>query len=69
LRRATVDDLAAVVALQHAAYAKNRAILGVEPVPLLADYGQIFAGMRSGSQSMTAASTECSSSNCALTTS
>jgi GNAT superfamily N-acetyltransferase len=44
LRRATVDDLAAVVALQHAAYAKNRAILGVEPVPLLADYGQIFRG-------------------------
>jgi ribosomal protein S18 acetylase RimI-like enzyme len=31
-----------VVALQRAAYAKNRAILGVEPLPLLADYGKIF---------------------------
>ena len=44
LRRATHDDLSAVVALQRAAYAKNRAILGVEPLPLLADYEQAFAG-------------------------
>lgn len=43
LRRATLDDLPAVVALQRAAYAKNRAILGIEPLPLLADYGQVFA--------------------------
>jgi GNAT superfamily N-acetyltransferase len=43
LRRATVDDLPAVVALKQAAYAKNRVILGVEPLPLLADYGQVFA--------------------------
>ena len=43
LRRATPDDLAAVTALQRAAYAKNRAILGVEPLPLLADYSQVFA--------------------------
>jgi N-acetylglutamate synthase-like GNAT family acetyltransferase len=43
LRRATQDDLPAVVALQRAAYAKNRTLLGVEPLPLLADYGQIFA--------------------------
>lgn len=43
LRRATIADLAAVTALQRAAYAKNRAILGVEPLPLLADYEQIFA--------------------------
>jgi GNAT superfamily N-acetyltransferase len=43
LRRATVADLPAVTALQRAAYAKNRAILGVEPLPLLADYDQVFA--------------------------
>ena len=42
LRRATVGDLAAVVALQRAAYAKNRRLLGVEPLPLLADYQAIF---------------------------
>jgi ribosomal protein S18 acetylase RimI-like enzyme len=44
LRRATIADLSAVVALQRAAYAKNRPLLGVEPLPLLADYQQIFAG-------------------------
>ena len=43
LRRATRDDLPAVTALQRAAYAKNRAILGVEPLPLLADYQKIFS--------------------------
>src|SRR5947208_3687667 len=43
MRRATTDDLPAVVALQRAAYAKNRVILGVEPLPLLADYAEIFA--------------------------
>jgi ribosomal protein S18 acetylase RimI-like enzyme len=43
LRRATIDDLPAVVALQRAAYAQNRAQLGVEPLPLLADYREIFA--------------------------
>jgi ribosomal protein S18 acetylase RimI-like enzyme len=43
LRRATRDDLPAVTALQRAAYAKNRSILGVEPLPLLADYGQVFS--------------------------
>src|SRR2546421_4056841 len=42
LRRATRDDLPAVMALQRAAYAKNRAILGVEPLPLLADYEEVF---------------------------
>jgi len=42
LRRATPDDLAGVVVLQRAAYAKNRELLGVEPLPLLADYAQIF---------------------------
>jgi len=43
LRRATSADLDAVVALQRAAYAKNRPLLGVEPLPLLADYRQVFA--------------------------
>jgi ribosomal protein S18 acetylase RimI-like enzyme len=43
LRRATLADRDAVVALQHAAYAKNRALLGVEPLPLLADYDEVFA--------------------------
>ena len=43
LRRATIADLPAVTALQQAAYAKNRALLGVEPLPLLADYAQVFS--------------------------
>jgi ribosomal protein S18 acetylase RimI-like enzyme len=43
LRRATIDDLAAVTALQQAAYAKNRALLGVEPLPLTANYGEVFS--------------------------
>ena len=43
LRRGTLDDLPAVTALQRAAYAKNRPLLGVEPLPLLADYAQVFA--------------------------
>ena len=43
LRRATIADLPAVTALQQAAYAKNRPLLGVEPLPLLANYAQVFA--------------------------
>jgi len=43
LRRATDADLAAIVALQHAAYDGNRALLGVEPLPLTADYAQVFS--------------------------
>ena len=43
MRRATVADLSAVVALQRAAYAKNRPLLGLEPLPLKADYAQVFA--------------------------
>jgi len=43
LRRATRDDLPAVTALQRAAYAKNRVLLGVEPLPLKADYEQVFS--------------------------
>jgi ribosomal protein S18 acetylase RimI-like enzyme len=43
LRRGAIGDLSAVTAVQQAAYAHNRAILGVEPLPLLADYREIFA--------------------------
>lgn len=43
LRHATIGDLRAVTALQQAAYAKNRTILGVEPLPLMADYEQVFS--------------------------
>ena len=42
LRRAKSSDLGAVVALQRAAYARNREILGVEPMPLQADYAEIM---------------------------
>lgn len=42
LRRATRGDLVAVVAVQRAAYARNRELLGVEPMPLMADYEAIF---------------------------
>jgi ribosomal protein S18 acetylase RimI-like enzyme len=41
LRRAGAADVAAVNALQHAAYARNRTILGVEPLPLTVDYATI----------------------------
>jgi len=43
LRRAGPQDLAALVALQHAAYARNRELLGVEPIPLMADYRVVLA--------------------------
>jgi RimJ/RimL family protein N-acetyltransferase len=43
LRRANAGDRDAVVAFQRAAYAKNRTLLGVEPLPLLADYNKIIA--------------------------
>jgi GNAT superfamily N-acetyltransferase len=43
LRRATAADIAAVTTLQHRAYAKNRVTLGVEPLPLMADYADVFA--------------------------
>lgn len=42
LRRAVPDDLAAIEQVQRAAYARNRDILGVEPLPLLADYRDIL---------------------------
>jgi ribosomal protein S18 acetylase RimI-like enzyme len=43
LRRATAADVEAVTALQRAAYAANREILGVEPLPLRADYAEVVA--------------------------
>jgi len=43
LRRADAADIAAVTALQRAAYAGNRVVLGVEPLPLMAQYADVFA--------------------------
>ena len=43
IRLAAANDHAAVLALQHAAYARNRMLLNAEPLPLLADYDAIFA--------------------------
>jgi ribosomal protein S18 acetylase RimI-like enzyme len=43
LRRAGAADIVAVNALQHAAYARNRTILGLEPLPLTVDYATIVA--------------------------
>jgi len=43
LRRAGPQDFTALVALQHTAYARNRELLGVEPLPLLADYRVVLA--------------------------
>lgn len=45
LRRAVTGDLPAIKSLQRATYAANREILGVEPLPLLADYAHILASM------------------------
>jgi ribosomal protein S18 acetylase RimI-like enzyme len=42
LRPADIADLQGLAALQQAAYAPNAAILGVEPLPLRADYGAIL---------------------------
>jgi len=42
LVRADPRDQPAIEDLQFAAYAANREVLGVEPVPLLADYGHIM---------------------------
>jgi ribosomal protein S18 acetylase RimI-like enzyme len=44
-RRANEADRPAVEALQRAAYARNRALLGLEPLPLQAEYGEIFRTM------------------------
>jgi GNAT superfamily N-acetyltransferase len=42
LRRAHADEAAKIAAFQRAAYDRNRAILGVEPIPLKADYAKIL---------------------------
>jgi ribosomal protein S18 acetylase RimI-like enzyme len=42
LRLAGPRDLAALGEFQRAAYAPNRAILGLEPLPLLFDYDQVL---------------------------
>lgn len=42
LHRATSEDYDRLVALQRAAYARNRALLGVEPIPLKADYRAVL---------------------------
>jgi ribosomal protein S18 acetylase RimI-like enzyme len=44
-RRATMVDVPAIVDLQQAAYARNRRLLGVEPLPLQADYEDILHKM------------------------
>jgi ribosomal protein S18 acetylase RimI-like enzyme len=43
LRRATAADVLQLIALQQAAYAKNREILGVEPLPLRANYAELVS--------------------------
>lgn len=45
LRLATLADIPKVVALQQSAYARNRELLGVEPLPLMADYNDIARRM------------------------
>ena len=43
-RRAGPEDVPALEALQHVAYAANRSLLGVEPLPLRADYSGMVGG-------------------------
>lgn len=43
MRRAASADVVALRALQQAAFAWNRSVLGVEPLPLQADYADIVA--------------------------
>ncbi|MHB2165398.1 GNAT family N-acetyltransferase [Alsobacter sp. R-9] len=45
LRRATAEDFSGLERLQHGAYAANRTILGVVPIPLQADYRTILETM------------------------
>jgi ribosomal protein S18 acetylase RimI-like enzyme len=42
LRQARPDEAEKIAAFQRAAYQRNRAILGVEPMPLKADYAKIL---------------------------
>lgn len=45
LTRARSSDSAELISLQRAAYARNRELLGVEPLPLLADYATVMRDM------------------------
>jgi ribosomal protein S18 acetylase RimI-like enzyme len=42
LRRAHADEAGKIATFQRAAYQRNRVILGVEPIPLKADYAEIL---------------------------
>ena len=42
LTRATGEDRDRVIEIQFAAYAKNRKLLGLEPLPLQVDYDEVF---------------------------
>ena len=44
LRRAGPEDDDALMALQRRAYARNRDLLGLEPLPLLVDYHAVLSG-------------------------
>ncbi len=44
-RQATPEDIPAIEALQHAAYERNRRLLGVEPLPLKANYTELLDKM------------------------
>lgn len=43
MRRASRDDFDVVVSHMHAAFAPNALIMGAEPLPMRADYREIFA--------------------------
>ena len=43
LRRASTDDIPAIVALTEAAYLPNESIIGVPSLPRLADYTKVLA--------------------------
>ena len=43
LRRASTDDIPAIVALTEAAYLPNKSIIGVPSLPRLADYTKVLA--------------------------
>jgi GNAT superfamily N-acetyltransferase len=43
LRRAEPSETEKITALQRAAYERNRTIMGVEPIPLQADYAKILS--------------------------
>ena len=43
LRLARPDEVEKITAFQRSAYARNRALLGVEPIPLKADYSKILS--------------------------